>query len=143
MPQEIKHQWFYSQPPQEVWDYLTNADLMELWLMKNDFKPVPGHAFRFLTRAMPQFGFDGIILCRVLEVIPLKKLSYSWKSGPGEGLITLDSVVVWTLQPKENGTELLLEHSGFKDLADSPMFAIMNEGWLKNIKKIAQLIQTP
>jgi uncharacterized protein YndB with AHSA1/START domain len=32
-----------------------------------------------------------------VEVVPLQKLSYSWKTGPGEGRITVDSLVVWTL----------------------------------------------
>jgi uncharacterized protein YndB with AHSA1/START domain len=67
---------------------------------------------------LPDYNFDGIVYCKVLEVVPFKKLSYSWKSGPGNGGITIDSLVVWTLDPKEGGTQLLLEHSGFKKLED-------------------------
>ena len=107
--------------------------------MKNNFKPVAGYDFNFWTRSMPNFGFDGIIYCKVLEVIPFEKLSYSWKGGPGEGKITLDSIVIWTLEPVENGTNLYLEHSGFEE-ADFFMHSIMKEGWLKNMKEINELI---
>src|SRR5580698_4302813 len=115
MKKSITHQFSFSQPPEQVWEYLTNADLMALWLMKNDFKPVIGAEFQFNINPMPALEFDGIVYCKVLELIPFKKLSYSWKSGPGNGEITLDTVVVWKLEPKGNGTELFLEHSGFTE----------------------------
>jgi uncharacterized protein YndB with AHSA1/START domain len=139
MQKEIKHEWFYSQPAGQVWDYLTKPELMEQWLMKTDFQPVAGHEFNFWTKPLPNFGFDGIIYCKVLEIIPFKKLSYSWKGGPGNGAFTLDSVVVWTLTPKDNGTQLLLQHSGFRE-DDYMMFSVMGEGWLRNIGKIGELL---
>jgi len=142
MQKSINHKIFFSQSPEEVWEYLTKAELMELWLMKNDFQPVVGRQFRFWTNPMPKFDFDGMVYCTVLEIIPFKKLSYSWEGGPGNGKITLDSVVVWTLHPKENGTELHLAHSGFSEAENLAIFTIMNDGWLKNMKKIADLINT-
>ena len=89
---------------------------------------------------MPQLDFDGIVYCKVLEIVPHKTLSYSWKTGPGEGKIELDSLVVWKLIPKDNGTELLLEHTGFIETEHFKMYSAVNEGWLKNIKKIAELL---
>jgi uncharacterized protein YndB with AHSA1/START domain len=139
MQTDVQHKWFFSQPPQEVWDYLTKPELIEQWLMKNDFMPVIGYDFQFSANPLPDFDFDGIVYCKVLEIVPFKRLSYSWKSGPGNGRITLDSVVVWTLHPKDNGTELLLHHSGFKE-ADFKIYPLINQGWLKNIQKIAGLI---
>ncbi|MBT1698388.1 SRPBCC domain-containing protein [Fulvivirgaceae bacterium PWU4] len=100
MTNVIKHKFFYPHPPEAIWEYLTRSDLMELWLMKNDFQPVVGHDFQFRTDPIPALDFDGIFYCKVLEVVPFKKLSYSWKSGPGDGQITLDSVVTWKLKPK-------------------------------------------
>ena len=90
---------------------------------------------------MPQLDFDGIVYCKVLEIVPHQKLSYSWKSGPGNGKIELDSIVVWKLIPKENGTELLLEHTGFSGFDHVGMFSAMNEGWFKNMQKIGELIK--
>jgi len=109
--------------------------------MKNDFQPVVGHDFQFRAGAMPDLDFDGIIYCKVLEIVPFKKLSYSWKSGPGKGTINLESVVKWTLQPKDNGTELFLEHIGFEENVNIGMFTAMQNGWLKNIQKISTLIK--
>jgi uncharacterized protein YndB with AHSA1/START domain len=136
----VKHQYFFPQAPEMVWEYLTRADLMELWLMPNNFEPIPGFEFQFRIKPVPQLDFDGTVYCKVLEIVPHQKLSYSWKSGPGNGKIDLDSIVVWTLVPKDNGTELLLEHTGFKEIEDFKMYSAVNEGWLVNIKKIAGLL---
>src|SRR5947208_3658911 len=110
MTKSVQHTFFYHNPPKDVWEYLTNSALMAQWLMPNDFEPILGYDFQFKIPPMPKLDFDGIIYCKVLEIVPFKKLSYSWKSGPGQGKITIDSIVVWTLTPKENGTELKLVH---------------------------------
>jgi len=138
MNRTIKHRLFYSHPPEVVWEYLTNSELLVQWLMPNDFQPMVGHDFTFKTKPIPQFEFDGLIYCKVLEIIPLKKLSYSWKGGPGNGKINLDSVVTWNLVPKENGTEVLLEHSGLMENIN--IYNAMNDGWFKNMNKIIELI---
>jgi len=143
MTKSIRHQFFFQHSPEVVWEYLTRADLMAQWLMENDFEPIIGYDFQFKARPMPDCHFDGIIYCKVLEVVPFKKLSYSWKLGPGGGKINIDSLVEWTLSPKEGGTQLMLEHSGFKeteDVAINTLFTMMDAGWLKNINKIAELI---
>jgi uncharacterized protein YndB with AHSA1/START domain len=134
----IKHTFFYSHSPEVVWEYLTKSELIAQWLMENDFQPVVGQDFTFKTKPLPNFDFDGIVYCKVLEIIPFKKLSYSWKGGPGNGKINLDSVVSWTLVAKEKGTELFLEHSGLME--NISIYTAMNEGWFKNIQKINELI---
>jgi uncharacterized protein YndB with AHSA1/START domain len=136
MAASIKHQLFFPHPPAAVWEYLTNAELMELWLMKSDFQPVLGHEFQFRINPMPAFDFDGIIYCKVLEIEPFKKLSYSWQLGPGDGSINVDSVVRWELQPTDKGTELLLAHGDFIILKNMGIFDAMNKGWLENMHKI-------
>jgi uncharacterized protein YndB with AHSA1/START domain len=136
MAASIKHQLFFPHPPAAVWEYLTNAELMKLWLMPNDFEPVEGHEFQFRVNPMPSFDFDGIIYCKVLEIVPLKKLSYSWKLGPGDGTINVDSVVRWELQANDKGTELILDHGDFAILENTGIFDGMNVGWLQNMHKI-------
>ena len=143
MTKSIHHQFFFQHSPEVVWEYLTKAELIAQWLMENDFQPLIGYDFQFRSRPLPDLNFDGIIYCKVVEVVPLKKLSYSWKLGPGGGRITIDSLVVWTLHPKEGGTQLLLEHSGFKETEDISLYTLytmMDAGWLKNINKIAEII---
>ena len=137
MAAHIKHQLFFAHPPQAVWQYLTDPQLMELWLMKSNFEPVVGHEFQFRIGAKPSLNFDGVVYCKVLEVKPFERLSYSWKVGPGDGTFNIDSVVRWELQPKENGTDLLLYHADFEIMQNIGLFNAMNEGWLSNMHKIA------
>lgn len=134
MQRDIRQKWFFQHPPQTVWEFLTNPEILSQWLMENDFQPIVGHRFRFNAKPRVKIGFDGIIFCEVLEIVPLKKLSYSWRGGPGKGKITLDSVVTWTLTPTDNGTELLLEQTGFKGMRNYLPYLIMNKGWSTNIK---------
>jgi len=143
MTKSINHQFFFPHPPEMVWEYLTNADLMEQWLMKTNFQPILGFEFQFRTNPIPGLNFDGTFYCKILEIVPLKKLSYSWKSGPGEGEITLDSVVVWKLQPKDKGTELFLEHSGFAKEENLNFYNGLNHGWLEKLQNISNLINAP
>jgi uncharacterized protein YndB with AHSA1/START domain len=140
MTKSINHKLFFSHPPEVVWEYLTKAELMGLWLMKNDFMPIIGHDFRFMTKPIPALNLDGIFYCKVLEMVSPKKLTYSWKGGPGDGVMTLDTLVEWTLHPKENGTELVLAHTGFKENENAAIYAGMTKGWLENMQKISVLI---
>ncbi len=140
MAKIIKHQIFYPNPVTAVWEYLTVPELMEQWLMPNNFKPVLGHEFQFKTGApMPDFDFDGVFHCKVLEITPPKTLSYSWNFGPGNGVLN-QSEVHWTLTEKDNGTELVLVHRGFEGSDMLPIFGAMDNGWLGNIKKIQKLL---
>jgi uncharacterized protein YndB with AHSA1/START domain len=64
MQRDITIKWFFPHPPEQVWECLTNPDLISLWLMNNDFKPVVGHRFNFHTKPIPKMGFDGIVIAR-------------------------------------------------------------------------------
>ena len=139
MEQTIKHTIFYNHPASVVWEYLTKPELIELWLMKTDLQPIVGHEFTFTTRPLPQFNFDGIMKCKMIEVVPNEKLSYTWVGGMN-GVISLDSIVVWKLTEKSGGTELVLEHTGFNE-ASAMAFGPMNEGWWRNINKITELLK--
>jgi len=139
MSKTIKHTVDYPHAPSEVWAYLTKPELIEQWLMKTNFEPNVGADFTFTTKPLPQFNFDGVAYCKVLEIVPLKHLSYTWKGGPGNGEFTLDSIVEWTLEETKNGSRLTIEHSGFKQTAEI-MFEAMNNGWLRNMEKISTLI---
>jgi uncharacterized protein YndB with AHSA1/START domain len=92
-------------PPEKIWRALTEGQLLEQWLMKNDFQPIVGHRFTF--RALPVQNWNGVIECEVLAVEPNSRLSYGW------GTLGLGTVVTWTLTPTEGGTLLRMEQSGF------------------------------
>jgi uncharacterized protein YndB with AHSA1/START domain len=88
-------------PPEKIWRALTGGDLIEDWLMKNDFKPIVGHRFAFRADW-------GSVECQVMQLEPNETLSYSW------GAFGLESVVTWTLTPTRSGTNLRMEQTGFR-----------------------------
>lgn len=140
MAKIIRHQFFYPHPQETVWDYLTKPELMAQWLMKNDFQPIVGHDFQFRTNPIPGLNFDGVFYCKVLTINPIESLSYSWKSGPGGGEITLESVVMWKLEAKDNGTELLMEHRGFAKKENLDFYNGLLHGWQEKLQNINQLL---
>ena len=71
-------------PPEKVWRALTQPDLIEEWLMKNDFKPVVDHRFSFRADW-------GAVDCRVLAVEPNKMLSYTWAAYGLKSVVTSTS----------------------------------------------------
>ena len=86
--------------PEKVWRALTQPQLIEQWLMKNDFKPVVDESFTLSADW-------GSVECKVVTVEPNKTLAYTWAA------YGLESVVTWTLTPSPTGTHLRMEHSGF------------------------------
>ncbi|WP_264552020.1 SRPBCC family protein [Flavobacterium sp. N2038] len=139
MKTEINHKWFYSQTPEEIWMYLTETELIAQWIMPNDFKLLLGHHFTFRTNPIPSLNLDGIFHCKILEIVPFKKLVYSWKGGPGNDETIFDTIVEWTLEKKDNGTELYLLHTGFKE-ENVSILTGMTEGWLKKMEKVENLL---
>jgi uncharacterized protein YndB with AHSA1/START domain len=94
-----------AHPPERIWRALTQPHLIEEWLMKNDFKPVPGHRFTLSRQPVPEVKV--VIDCEVIEVEPNEMLSYTWKA------FGTDTVVTFTLTPTAAGTMFRVEQSGF------------------------------
>jgi uncharacterized protein YndB with AHSA1/START domain len=93
--------------PEKVWRALTDPVLLAEWLLPVvDLELEPGAAFTLKTQ--PQPGWDGIVNCRILEIEPRKKLSYTWV------VVDMDNVVTFTLTPTASGTRLSLVQSGFR-----------------------------
>jgi len=113
-------------PPEKIWRALTQPQLIEEWLMKNEFKPAVGHAFSLRADW-------GTVECRVRTVEPNRTLSYTWDATP------LESVVTWTLTPTETGTMLRMEQTGFRQ--DQPMFyGGAKMGWPKFLDKLEDVL---
>jgi uncharacterized protein YndB with AHSA1/START domain len=107
--------------------------------MKSDFQPIVGHKFRFTHVPKNESNYKGIVDCEVLEVKPFAKLSYSWNGTTKDGSRTFNSKVEWTLLPKDNGTELQLQHDGFILLED---FTAHNIGWCNCLKRFDKMLKT-
>ncbi|MDR6940763.1 SRPBCC family protein [Mucilaginibacter pocheonensis] len=135
MKRDLVIKWHFPHPPEKVWECLTSPQLVSQWLMKNDFKPIVGHKFQFHSKPLPKMGWDGIVYCEVLEVIPNQKLVYTWKGGPRPGVIGLDTLLTWALTAEDGGTRMVLEHSGFKGFKNIISSIFMESGWKKGITR--------
>ena len=130
---------FMPHPPEKIWRALTEAHLIEQWLMKNDFEPRLGAEFMF--RAKPMGDWDGTVGCVVTAFDPRRRLAYSWKGGsasnPNFGS-ALDSVVEWLLSPELGGTRVRMEHSGFGP-RNEMAFEAMSSGWPRGLERLEQV----
>jgi uncharacterized protein YndB with AHSA1/START domain len=133
----------FPEDPKKVWRALTDSKLIEAWLMPNNFRPEVGYKFTFKTQ--PVAGWDGTVNCEVLEVVPERRLVYSWGGGSqkieGYGH-QLDTKVIWDLSPKAGGGTLLrMEHSGFDP--ESFAFKMMGDGWRRKVsERMKQVVAT-
>ena len=112
--------------PEKIWRALTQPQLIEDWLMKNDFKPVVGHGFNLRADW-------GAVDCKVLTVEPTRTLSYTWAA------YGLESVVTWTLTPTSAGTHLRMEHSGFQP-DQQQAYQGAKFGWQKFFTNLEQVL---
>lgn len=135
MQKEIIHTWHFNQSPREVWAYLTQPELIEQWLMKTNFLPIVGHKFHFIGECDNEG--KGIAYCKVLEIKPFTQLTYSWQANSVYDNKPFNSKVVWTLIPKDNGTELQLVHNGFTVLED---VIAHNDGWTRIGNKMVEFL---
>jgi uncharacterized protein YndB with AHSA1/START domain len=137
--QSIVQDYDLPHPPAKVWRALTEPELLARWLMKSDMQPAVGRSFTF--RMEPSQWWDGIVHCEILEIEPLKRLSYTWRSGPESS--PLDTVVTWTLTPTAaGGTRLQLEHSGFVP-KNKFAFDGARQGWQRNVnERMTEVLRT-
>ena len=116
----------FPYPPEKVWRALTQPHLIEAWLMKNDFAPIAGHRFNFRAEW-------GAVDCEVREVEPIRVLSYTWNA------LGLESVVTWTLDPSNKGTNLRMEQSGFRPDQEQA-YQGAKFGWQRFYNTLEQLL---
>ena len=108
----------FNAPVQKVWQALTDKDKMKQWYFDvSDFRPEVGFEFSFAGKGHK--GEEYIHLCEVKEVIPNKKLSYSWRYKDYEGY----SVVTFELFEEGAQTKLVLTHEGLESFPKHPDFA--------------------
>lgn len=114
----------FNAPLELVWRAITEKELMKKWYFDiADFKPEVGFKFQF------EGGEENkryLHLCEVLEVIPHKKLRYSWKYEGYPGV----SFVTFELSANGEKTKVKLTHEGLETFTD-PDFARDNfvGGW--------------
>ena len=117
--------------PEKIWRALTETNLIQQWLMENDFEPTPGHKFNL--RSPPVQGWNGVIDGEVLLVEPQRLLSYTWST------MGMASVVTFTLTATAAGTLLRMEHSGFPS-TDGPSYKGASWGWQNFLGKLENVV---
>lgn len=135
MSESIRREIVLPQSREDVWRALTDSAALAEWLMPNDFEPRAGHRFTFRTQPNPQFGFDGIVHCEVLDCTPPSRLTYSWVEGG------VDTQVSYRLEPDGNGTRVFFEQSGFdvsKPWGDAALRGA-EAGWARMFEQLARV----
>lgn len=118
---------FFNAPVSKIWKAITDKAEMKKWYFDiEEFKPEIGFKFQFVAGAKD--GKPYLHLCEITEVIPGKKLTYSWRYDgyPGNSLVT------WELFEMGKNTLIKLTHRGIETLAPGhPDFRKENfkEGW--------------
>lgn len=107
--------------PELIWAALTESEQLAAWLMKNDFQPVVGHDFTFITDPAP--CFDGVVRAKVLAVEPMKHLKIAWRGGP------LDTILTFDLEEISGGVRLTLRHAGFRGVSNVLPRLFLGNGW--------------
>ena len=98
----------YNAPVEKVWKALTDNEQMKQWYFNiAAFKPEVGFEFTFDGGSKEKTYTH---LCKILEVIPNRKLSYSWRYKDYEGY----SVVTFELFDEGEKTRLKLTHTGLE-----------------------------
>jgi uncharacterized protein YndB with AHSA1/START domain len=119
----------FNAPVERVWKSLTDVAQMRQWYFDlKEFKPEVGFEFRFVVE---QEGTTYDHRCKVTEVIPQKKLAYTWRYKGHEG----DSLVTFELFADGNETRLKLTHEGLETFPKIPAYARENfeKGWTEII----------
>ena len=112
-----------------VWEALTDADEMRVWYFDlKEFKPEVGFEFEFTVE---HEGTRYHHLCKITEVIPQKKIAYTWRYAGEEG----DSLVTFELFADGDRTRLKLTHEGLETFPKLPAYARTNfeKGWTEII----------
>ena len=128
-------------PVEKVRNAITDKEQMKQW-----YFDVPG----FKPEVGTEFQFEGgtedrryLHLCKITEVVPNKKLQYSWRYDGFEG----NSFVTFELFSEGDKTRLKLTHEGLETFpANNPDFAKKNfaEGWTQIIgTSIKQFVEKP
>ena len=118
---------FFDVPPEEVWKSLTDPKVLADWLMPNDFVAEVGRAFKFVPDHVTPW--DGDVECHVLQIVPLQKMVWSWKTNG----MNRPSRIEFVLVPKRSGTELHFKHFGD---ADEGLAKGLKGGWPDRFERL-------
>ena len=124
----------------DVWKAITKLDQMKQWFFENipEFKAEVGFETKFNVHSN---GRDFIHLWKITEVLPDKKIIYSWKYEDIEG----EGIVTFELFQQNNQTKIRVTNLGLETFPkDIPEFSheSCQGGWEYFIKeRLLQFIE--
>ena len=103
----------FNRSVNDVWSAITQIDHMTQWFFENipTFEAKVGFETSFNVNAN---GVDYLHLWKITEVIPQKKITYSWKYRDFKG----DGVVIFELFEETDQTLLKLTNHGLETFPD-------------------------
>ncbi|WP_449538845.1 SRPBCC family protein [Ferdinandcohnia sp. Marseille-Q9671] len=131
--QDIKQTIVIDAPIQKVWELVSTGEGIGTWFMPNNLEPKEGHEFHIQSPFGPS-------PCKVLEVDPPNRLTFSWDT---DGWF-----VEFLLKEIEGRTEFTLVHGGWKDSEEKVEKAqrsaaeireTMNSGWTGILEKLREV----
>ena len=131
----------FHAPVAKVWKAITTKEDFDHWYFDlEEFKPEVGFEFQFSVE------HEGTVYdhrCKVTEVIPERKLAYSWRFEGHEG----NSLVTFELfAQNDHTTRLRLTHEGLETFPKMPSYARANftRGWTtlvgQNLKRFVETL---
>ncbi|HKR04637.1 MAG TPA: SRPBCC domain-containing protein [Bacteroidia bacterium] len=114
----LKLKYIVYASPDKVFEALTKSSIINKWSdSKGIVSEKTGGKFEL---------FDGWVKGEVLIYKPGKKLSYTWKPAEWDKK-TPPSIVIYSFNEHEAGTEIILEH---KDFPSAEETAKHKDGWI-------------
>jgi uncharacterized protein YndB with AHSA1/START domain len=128
----------FRAPLAKVWSALTDVSQMREWYFDlKDFRAVVGFEFEFTVE---HEGTSYHHLCRVTEVIPEKRIAYTWRYAdqPGNSIVTFD------LSEDGDVTRLKLTHQGLETFPQTPQYARQNfeAGWTALTAELGKFVES-
>lgn len=120
----------YNAPVEKVWKAITDREQMKEWYFDiAEFKAEKDFEFSFYGG--DEKGEQYLHLCKIIEVVPNKKLKHSWRYDGYEG----NSFVTFELFDEDGKTRMKLTHEGLETFPSIPAFAKKNfaAGWTQII----------
>ena len=126
-----------NHPIDAVWKAISTGEEISAWFISADFKPELGYQYTFT--ASEEKGC--LTIKGEVKIASPYKLAYTWIV---EGT-TAETTVTWNLEEVENGTKLVLEHSGISNYSNEEtiiaMFESFSGGWADCISSLSKYLK--
>jgi len=131
----VGHQYFIRAPPKQVFDALTNPGILVKWLAdRAEISPEKGGSYLLGWNGGPTHTGT------IIEFDPGRTIAFSWE-WPGVSL--KGTVFRLSVEPREGGTVLSVEHTGFPKLERwTDLYGGAEWGWTYFALNLKSVLET-